>query len=428
MRFHLIETAHRGYLETYRARLHNYRDPYYVYRDAFRDIHNILNTQLILRLRFYLCMSILFIKHENTDEEISETFYFCSNCERVLSSYQIQIAVRNAFKKIFRSIDTFIRNGSGWSIKNIDYLDIHLGRYREMRGGCNNVTLPLVLKRKRALINIKCDDDLCFLYCIAAKLFPQTKNAFRKSLYKKQIKMLQTKNISFPMPISDIPLFENLNNVSIDLFGYEEKEIFPIYLSEKNTQETKIDLLIYRNHYFLIKNFNRLMSSAKNQKHFCKRCLNGFRRKSTLAKHHILCVLNKPQKTSVPQNGVAKFKSFAKMLYHPFCIFADFECITEKTTNDLPPDSKSFTVTVENHIPISYALLATDINDRAIFHEYYCGADAVSQFLNTLKILCEKLIEKMKESVPLDEKKNRSVTTKTRATFAENIFYRKTLW
>lgn len=130
-------------------------------------------------------MSILMVKHENTEEEISDTFYFCSQCERILSSYQIQIAIRNAFKKILNSIDIFIRNGSGWSIKNINFLDIHLGRYREMRGGCKSVTLPKVLKQKRALLSIQCDDDLCFLYCVAAKLFPQAKNVCRTSSYKK---------------------------------------------------------------------------------------------------------------------------------------------------------------------------------------------------------------------------------------------------
>lgn len=408
MRFNLIETAHRGRLETYRARLDNYRDPYAVYRDSFREIHRVLNTHLILRLRFFLCLNILFVKHEGTDEEVSGNFYFCSNCERILSSYQIQVAIRNAFKKIFNAIDVFIRNGSGWSIKNIEYLDIHIGRYRELRGGCRNVSLPRELKVKNALLSIDCDDDLCFLYCVAAQLFPRTRNAFRKSLYKREIQMLQRKNISFPMAISDIPLFENLNAVSIDVFGYEESEIFPIYLSEKNSDKIKIDLLLYQNHYFLIRNFNRLLSSNKYRKYFCKRCLNGFNRKVTLEKHQLLCILNKPQKTSVPQNGVVKFKNLAKMLYHPFCIFADFECITEKISNALPSDSKSYTVKLENHVPISYALLATDVNDRMIFHEYYCGTDAVSQFLQTLKRLTKKLIERIKQIIPLNDKKKSS--------------------
>ena len=81
----------------------------------------------------------------------------------------IYMKIDKAFRKILGSIDAFNRQGSGWSIRNIEFIDVHLGNYRELRGGCHVVQPPARLKSKKSLLNIRCHENKCFIYCIAAK-------------------------------------------------------------------------------------------------------------------------------------------------------------------------------------------------------------------------------------------------------------------
>lgn len=176
IRFYERASAYHGYVRTLRANVRNYYDPEKLFRDSREIIYNEINSGYLLRLRLLICLCICFIKPKGNQETETKCFYFCSHAERVLSSFMIYSKIDKAFRKILESVDSFIRNGSGWSIKNIEFLDIHLGNYRDLRGGCAHaVQLPVRLKNKKSLLNIKCSDNKCFLYCIAAKLFPTKK-------------------------------------------------------------------------------------------------------------------------------------------------------------------------------------------------------------------------------------------------------------
>lgn len=165
-----------------------------------------------------------------------------------------------------------------------------------------------------------------------------------------------------------------------------------------------IDLLLYKQHFFLINNFNRLLSNKKKSRYYCKLCLVGFCRKKTLSNHVKLCADNKPQKTTLPTDLKLKFKNISKSLRHPFVIYADFECLTEKIHAPAPSSSRSFTERVELHTPVSYVMIALNVNSEIIFHEFFVGENAVENFLTTLKSVSDKLIARMKRIIPM--KKN----------------------
>lgn len=405
MQFELRQKAHRGYLKSFRASLNGFQDPHQLYLETRPVLKQIINTSTILKIRILICVNVIFKKiiGESSDE-LEQKFYFCSHCERILSSFQTDGAITRCFSNIQKNISNFVRNGSGWVIKKINFIDLHLGKYRENKGGCKRGSLPQHIQRKKALLDIECEDNACFLYSVAAGLFPQKKNSSRASLYKKFLKYLKIKNLTFPMSVENIPRFETMNKITVHVFGYEEneREIYPMYISPQKFFK-QVDIFLHKKHFYLIKNFNRLLGTKSNSRYFCKRCLNGFKRRSTLENHTDLCINHKVQKTRLPRDPIIKFKNLGKMLYHPFCIFCDFECLTQKYSNPLPSTSSSFTVCTENHRAISYSMICVDINDRPIFHENYCGKDVIKHFLHTLKNISRKLILKMKEIIPLNE-------------------------
>ena len=76
-------------------------------------------------------------------------------------------------------------------------------------------------------------------------------------------KRLDFKNIKFPVKIRDIQKIEKKNFIQdISVFGYENKEKHPIYVSKKCCQDKHVDLLFIgeeeKKHYVLIKDFNTL--------------------------------------------------------------------------------------------------------------------------------------------------------------------------
>ena len=71
---------------------------------------------------------------------------------------------------------------------------------------------------------------------------------------------------------------EKQNNINVNVFSYEEKQAFPIYVS-KEKFEDKMNLLLItedeNKHYVLMKDFNRFMyhkTKHQHRKHFCMYC------------------------------------------------------------------------------------------------------------------------------------------------------------
>ena len=123
------------------------------------------------------------------------------------------------------------------------------------------------------------------------------------------------------------------NNICINVFCYENKLTFPIYISDQKF-ENSMDLLLIidenKSHYVYIKDFDRFMfhkTKNKNKKYFCKSCLQCFSSKNVLTEHKEVCLsINGAQSVKL-EKGTIKFKNTFKQIQVPFKIYSDFECI-----------------------------------------------------------------------------------------------------
>ena len=80
------------------------------------------------------------------------------------------------------------------------------------------------------------------------------------------------------------------------MFGYENGLVFPIYISDQKFKDS-VDLLLSidddKSHYVYIKDFDRFMfhkTKNKNQKYFCRSCLQCFSSKNVLTEHKEDCL------------------------------------------------------------------------------------------------------------------------------------------
>ena len=116
------------------------------------------------------------------------------------------------------------------------------------------------------------------------------------------------------------------------MFCYENKIVFPIYVSDQKFKGS-MDLLLLINdnksHYVYIKDFNTFMfhkTKNKNKKWFCKSCLQCFSKENVLIKHKEDCLSINGVHSVKVEEGTIEFENYFKQLPVPFKIYADFEC------------------------------------------------------------------------------------------------------
>ena len=211
-----------------------------------------------------------------------------------MNSDQIIDAFDKASEEIKNGVAVWLSEGLGWTIEVILGHHINIVKYVPLRGN-SYLPLPEELRNsKKGLINLKNEDDKCFLWCHVRHLNPQKKDPERNKTSDREFaKKLDYSGITFPVTIKQIPQTERQNQININLFGYHEKRVFPIRISTENYHDHMELLYIgekqtVKNHHVYIKDFNRLMShftKHKKRKHFCMHCLQCFYSNISLAKH-----------------------------------------------------------------------------------------------------------------------------------------------
>ena len=100
--------------------------------------------------------------------------------------------------RVLESMATFQMRGSNWTFKSIICLEIHTVAYEPLKG--NSYTpLPNKLAQKKAIINMKNEDDKCFTWSVLRALNPVESNAERIDKYlKKKEDSLNMTGIVYP--------------------------------------------------------------------------------------------------------------------------------------------------------------------------------------------------------------------------------------
>ena len=147
-----------------------------------------------------------------------------------------------------------------------------------------------------------------------------------------------------------------------------------------------------KTHYPKIENLNRLLydsSKHKEHKHFCERCLRGYRREDKLEAH-------KPECRGIGQTAVwvdmpkedenkLAFQNHHKQLPAPYIIYADFEALIAKVKGPEPDPAKSNTQRTQHHEACSYSYIVVRCDGHTEPPIEYPGPNAAGHFLESLQ-------------------------------------------
>ena len=346
-------------------------DPESFMADVKRSVINFLGKNRRTKVKLILRCNME-KNNISTGEVIAHKTSFHSKPEVNLEGTDVDDLYNTMADRVLEAMATFQRDGSNWTFKSIICLEIHTVVYEPLKGN-SYIPLPPKLAQKKAIINMKNEDDKCFTWSVLRALNPREEHAERidKDLNKKDDSLNMT-GIVYPVQLNAIDKFERQNpTISINVFGYEES-IYPLRVSKCGDREVVNLLLISdeeKQHYCLIKSMSRLLSSQTSKRngvqYYCMRCLNPFHSQESLDKHLEYCNAYEAVKTEMPEVGTAlKFKNYNRSMRVPFIVYADFESFIKPIDTCEPNPKNSYTKQYQKHTPSSFSYYIKCFDDE----------------------------------------------------------------
>ena len=378
------------------------KDPLNQLVNTQKTINHHLTKELLIIKGFKYIETLKITFEKQLEDEITiKNAYFNSRTKIIINKNEINEVLQKSRQEIMEAVNQWISEGSEWTINSVDSHYINLVKYNPLQGS-SYIQLPNELRHSaKGLVNLKNKDNECFRWCHIRHLNPQGKDPQRiKKSDKEYIKKLDYSGIEFPVTIKQINKIEISNSIKVNVFGYEEKQPYPIYISDEKYEDHMDLLLITKDenkHYVLIKDFNKFMyrqTKHKERKHFCMHCLQCFSSEIVLNNHKENCiVVNGKQAINMPKKGenILKYTNHHKQQAIPFVIYADFEAITEKVQRCQPNNDKSYTEAYQKHKDCGYGYKVVCHYDDKYSKplQIYRGENAVYKFM-------EKMLEEVK--------------------------------
>ena len=185
----------------------------------------------MILLKGIKCNETLEVKFEKLGSGgrmIEKSFTFTSRPQVIMNEYDIESALQNMRSDIGYRIGKFTMEGSGWAVNRLMNHDLHVISYDLLAAGIY-IPLPNEIQNKKATINIKNNDDECFIYCLGRALdpLPEKEHLDRINKHLKNVcESLGLNNIKTPVNVQDLPKIETQFNISINLYGYSDSNIY----------------------------------------------------------------------------------------------------------------------------------------------------------------------------------------------------------
>ena len=233
-----------------------------------------------MKIKGFKCQITLkvLLKKYKPNGEIEFTPVYFNSLTKLIINHRYKL--NKSFQEILYRIDAWINEGFGWIVESIELQYINISTYKPLVGS-SYIDLPIELSNPRkGLINIKNNDQKCFLWCHVRHINLVEEHPGRiKKTDRRIASNINYKGIEFPVQEKDFKKIEVQNNICINVFGYQNELVYPIFIS-KQTSEDSIDLLLLiknnKSHYIYSKDFNTFIfhkTKNENKKWFRKSCL-----------------------------------------------------------------------------------------------------------------------------------------------------------
>ncbi|KYN07670.1 PREDICTED: uncharacterized protein LOC108779646 [Cyphomyrmex costatus] len=333
------------------------------------------------------------------------------NCELYPASNVREWYERHVIEPTLASLEEFQERDSGWALSRILNLTLNVNKLNPMHAGCC-IEVPKKIKDKKAVVNVRSEDNACFALSMVAALYSAKNHVDRISSYPPYANVLNLDGIEFPMKFKDIKKFERLNAVSINVFGIEDGNILPLRLND-DKKEKHVNMLYIQGprndgigHFAWIKNLSRLVGSQINKyghkKFFCDRCLHYFCSDEKLKSHAVDCDKLNDCAIRLPSEDDKwlTFSNHCRKERVPFIVYADLECVLQKTEDASTPSALSYAYQQHEVFSIGYYVQCS--YDTSSAYRFRRDNDCVSWFAGQLEDLAHRVKNIISTNRPMD--------------------------
>lgn len=194
--------------------------------DMYESVNTLINENLQahtnIKANIELFGGYMLEKPDNLEYDIKS---FNTQNEAICLSTELKDVYNIWSSKIQAKSEDFNECGSGWKLIEILHLELNVNKHDPLQASASSyIKLPKILESKKGVVNIKNYDNECFGHAIISALRPVKRNSDRISSYPYFRSVLNFDNIEFPMKFSDIHKFEKQNNISVNVFGLNQKK------------------------------------------------------------------------------------------------------------------------------------------------------------------------------------------------------------
>ena len=164
-------------------------------------------------------------------------------------------------------------------------------------------------------------------------------------------------------------------------------------------------------HYLVVKNLSGLLrrrTSTHEKDFYCLNYFHSYRTKNKLESHKKICENHGYCHVEIPtkDNNIIKYNHGEKSMKLPFAIYADLECLLEKTIMCINNPNESSTTKINKHTPSGYSIFTSCSFDESKNKlNYHRGKDCMKKFCKDLREHATRIINYLKKRmVPLTTK------------------------
>ena len=317
---------------------------------------------------------------------------------------------------------TFASSGSDWLLEKVLRVNIKFDKYRPASGS-SYIILPPNLEKFNSLLNIRNHtDNNCFIYSFVAASYLK-KNDFEgeegrndslkltsPEFYQNMSSVQPAGDFAMPMGFNGIDKFETLNDVEVNVFGFENRDLFSMGVSKKSISSLLLDFfLLYesdKHHYVLIKDFTRFFCFIKDKRfrstpHLCQNCLYLCHKDVKQFKDHVeVCGNNPPAVIRMPttSNKSHKFNNWSATWFAPLVIYFDFESILKPVASCPARSESNSTRSFEMHEPCGFAIAVIEHGDpQPKFSHLDSSVNCMQNFVQMMHKLAKDLHEQKRK-------------------------------
>ncbi|XP_077260838.1 uncharacterized protein LOC143896720 [Temnothorax americanus] len=248
---------------------------------------------------------------------------------------------RHVRDAILMRLDEFQERDSGWALSRILNLMVNVNKCNPMRVGCW-MKIPLGIRLKQAVVNVRSENDACFARAVVAALYPAERHAERCGLYPDYATVLNLDGINFLIDLKKIG-----------------KCLHYFYTQEKLAAHS-VDCGRMNDCAILLPNENDKWLSFDN--HYRKERLS-------------------------------------------FVVYADLECVLERREREnVEGGARTERYAYQRHVPFSLGYyLCSTYDDTASAYRCRRGEDCVSWFANELRVLAHRAKNKFSTNLAMVE-------------------------